>query len=72
VNVHIQRNLPKRTILGHSEVQGFGLYAGEKIKAGSYLGEYKGEVITRGEAERRGAIYQHLKTNYLFSLNKGT
>ncbi|KAF2501475.1 hypothetical protein BU16DRAFT_555957 [Lophium mytilinum] len=70
VNMHIQRNLPKRTILGLSEVQGFGLYVGEKVKKGEYLGEYKGEIITRGEAERRGAIYQHLKTNYLFTLNK--
>ncbi|KAF2814894.1 uncharacterized protein BDZ99DRAFT_186742 [Mytilinidion resinicola] len=69
-NMRIQRNLPKRTILGLSEVQGFGLYVGEKVKKGAYLGEYKGEIITQGEAERRGAIYQHLKTNYLFTLNK--
>ncbi|KAF2231156.1 SET domain-containing protein, partial [Viridothelium virens] len=69
-NVHIQRNLPKRTLLGHSEVQGFGLYMGEPVKAHEYIGEYKGEVITKGEADRRGAIYAHLATNYLFSLNK--
>ena len=70
-NVHIQRNLPKRTLLGHSEVQGFGLYMGEPVKAHDYVGEYKGEVITKNEADRRGAIYAHLATNYLFSLNKG-
>ena len=70
-NVYIQRNLPKRTLLGHSEVQGFGLYIGEKVKADDYLGEYKGEIITNGEAGRRGAIYHHLRTNYLFNLNKG-
>ena len=70
-NVHIQRNLPKRTLLGHSEVQGFGLYMGEPVKAHEYIGEYKGEVITKSEADRRGAIYAHLATNYLFSLNKG-
>lgn len=70
-NVYIQRNLPKRTLLGHSEVQGFGLYMGEKAKKDEYLGEYKGEILTSGEAGRRGAIYQHMKTNYLFSLNKG-
>ncbi|KAI9660389.1 MAG: hypothetical protein M1821_009739 [Bathelium mastoideum] len=70
-NVHIQRNLPKKTLLGHSEVQGFGLYMGEPVKAHEYIGEYKGEVITKGEADRRGAIYAHLATNYLFSLNKG-
>lgn len=70
-NVNIQRNVPKRTLLGQSEVQGFGLYAGERLKAGEYIGEYKGEIVTKEEGSRRGAVYQHLKTNYLFDLNKG-
>ncbi|KKY26694.1 putative esc e complex protein [Diplodia seriata] len=53
-----------------SEVQGFGLYAGEKLSAGDFVGEYKGEVVTKEEGSRRGAVYQHLKTNYLFDLNR--
>ncbi|KAF2202581.1 hypothetical protein GQ43DRAFT_391789 [Delitschia confertaspora ATCC 74209] len=69
-NVYIQLNLPKKTFLAHSEVHGFGLLVGEKVKAGEYLGEYKGEVLTRWESGRRGVIYHHLKTNYLFKLNK--
>lgn len=69
-NANIQRNVPKRTLMGHSEVQGFGLYMGEKVKAHGYLGEYKGEVLTKSEASRRGAIYQHKATNYLFDLNR--
>ncbi|KAF2192307.1 hypothetical protein K469DRAFT_620423 [Zopfia rhizophila CBS 207.26] len=69
-NVHIQRNLPKKTFLGQSEVHGFGLYVGEKVRADEYLGEYKGEVVTSSEGTRRGTIYTHLKTNYLFKLNK--
>ncbi|OJD33641.1 set domain-containing protein [Diplodia corticola] len=69
-NVNIQRNVPRRTLLGQSEVQGFGLYAGEKLNAGDFVGEYKGEVVTKEEGSRRGAVYQHLKTNYLFDLNR--
>ncbi|KAL1625102.1 hypothetical protein SLS56_007529 [Neofusicoccum ribis] len=69
-NVNVQRNVPKRTLLGQSEVQGFGLYMGEKVNAGDYLGEYKGEIVTKEEGSRRGAVYQHLKTNYLFDLNR--
>ncbi|KAL0255120.1 hypothetical protein SLS55_009649 [Diplodia seriata] len=69
-NVNIQRNVPRRTLLGQSEVQGFGLYAGEKLSAGDFVGEYKGEVVTKEEGSRRGAVYQHLKTNYLFDLNR--
>lgn len=70
-NVHIQLNLPKKTFLCRSEVHGFGLQIGEHVKANEYLGEYKGEVVTKGESGRRGTIYTHLKTNYLFQLNAG-
>jgi hypothetical protein len=42
---------------------------GQAVRAHEYLGEYKGEIITNGEADRRGTIYQHLATNYLFNLN---
>ncbi|EKG21255.1 hypothetical protein MPH_01398 [Macrophomina phaseolina MS6] len=69
-NVNIQRNVPKRTLLGESEVQGFGLYMGEKVNHGDYIGEYKGEIVMKEEGSRRGAVYQHLKTNYLFDLNR--
>lgn len=71
-NVGIQKNLPKKTLLGHSELHGFGLYLGEDVKAKDFLGEYKGEIITNEEADRRGTIYTHLKTCYLFTLSQGT
>lgn len=70
-NCYLQRNVPKRTLLGLSNVHGFGLFMGERVAKNEYLGEYKGETITRGESNRRGAVYQHLLTNYLFELNKG-
>ncbi|KAF2476552.1 SET domain-containing protein, partial [Lindgomyces ingoldianus] len=68
-NVAIQRNVPRKTFLGQSEVHGFGLYVGEKVKNLEYLGEYKGEVLSESEGRRRNAIYQYLKTNYIFTLN---
>ena len=70
-NVHIQKGWPKRTVLGTSHVHGFGLFAGEKIEANDFLGEYKGEIVTSEEAERRGTIYARLPRNYLFVLCKG-
>ncbi|KAF2254921.1 SET domain-containing protein, partial [Trematosphaeria pertusa] len=69
-NVAIQRGVPKKTLLGHSEVHGFGLYTGEDVRKEDFLGEYKGEVIALGEANRRGIIYEKKQTMYLFSLNK--
>ncbi|KAK5126579.1 hypothetical protein LTR85_009513 [Meristemomyces frigidus] len=68
-NASVQRGVPKRTLLGDSGVHGFGLYAGENIRQHEFVGEYKGEVITKEEAERRGAVYEFQKLSYLFSLN---
>ncbi|TKA23268.1 hypothetical protein B0A50_07325 [Salinomyces thailandicus] len=68
-NAGIQLGVPKFTLLGNSGVHGFGLYVGEDVKQHEFVGEYKGEVITKNEAERRGAVYKHQKLSYLFSLN---
>jgi hypothetical protein len=68
-NCSIQRGLPKQTLLGDSGVHGLGLYACEDIREHDFVGEYKGEIITKEEAERRGAVYEHQKLSYLFSLN---
>lgn len=70
LNVGIQRNVPKRTILGSSEVMGFGLFAGEAIKKHEFIAEYKGEILTREESDRRGATYNCRPASYLFKLNK--
>ena len=56
--------------MGDSGVHGLGLYACENIKQNDFVGEYKGEIITKREADRRGAVYEHQKLSYLFSLNK--
>ncbi|KAK6002925.1 hypothetical protein QM012_001675 [Aureobasidium pullulans] len=69
-NVAIQRGVPKRTLLGRSVVHGFGLYAGEPIAKDEFIGEYQGEIITRDETERRGAIYDFQKLSYIFDLNR--
>ena len=68
-NCSIQRGVPKQTLLGDSGVHGLGLYACEAIREHDFVGEYKGEIITKEEAERRGAVYEHQKLSYLFSLN---
>lgn len=69
-NASIQRGVPKHTILGDSGVHGLGLYACEDIREHDYVAEYKGEIVTKDEAERRGAVYEHQKLSYLFSLNQ--
>lgn len=68
-NASIQKGVPKHTLLGDSGVHGMGLYAGQLIKEHEFIGEYKGEVITREEGNRRGAVYEYQDNSYLFSLN---
>ena len=69
--VNIQRGIPKRTLLGKSEVDGFGLFMGEPVRADEFLGEYVGELLSCDEANRRGAIYDLQKLSYLFACNQG-
>lgn len=68
-NAVMQRGVPKRTLLGDSGVHGMGLYAGENIQRAEFVGEYKGEIITSEEAERRGTVYDIQGLSYLFTLN---
>jgi hypothetical protein len=69
-NVGIQRNVPKKTLLGQSEVHGFGLYAGQDIAQEDIIGEYTGEIVSLGEVYRRDVIYDYESTEYVFRLNK--
>ncbi|EME89198.1 uncharacterized protein MYCFIDRAFT_25813, partial [Pseudocercospora fijiensis CIRAD86] len=68
-NASIQRGVAKHTMIGDSGIHGLGLYTCEDIRPHEFLGEYKGEIINKAEAERRGAVYEHQKLSYLFSLN---
>ncbi|RMZ87769.1 hypothetical protein DV736_g4995, partial [Chaetothyriales sp. CBS 134916] len=70
MNNRIQLGLPARTIKAPSEVQGFGLFAGEDIPRNGFIGEYKGEVTSREECNRRGSAYHLSGMEYLFNLNQ--
>ncbi|KAK4894556.1 hypothetical protein LTR27_007197 [Elasticomyces elasticus] len=69
-NASIQRRVPKQTVMGKSAIHGLGLFAAERFREHDFVGEYKGEIITKEEADRRGTVYGHQKLSYLFSLNK--
>jgi SET domain-containing protein len=70
--------------MGRSAIEGWGLFAGDKIKPGQFLGvahlnnnrmlteqEYKGEIIGNEESERRGLLYDKKGVSFLFTLNRG-
>jgi hypothetical protein len=70
-NVGIQMSVPKKTLLGKSEVHGFGLYAGQDMRKDDVIGEYTGEILSKGESARREIVYSYERNMYLFTLNKG-
>jgi len=49
----------------------YGLYAGENIKAGQYICEYNGELISEDEGERRGQLADIIGQNYLYGTPSG-
>ena len=69
-NNRLQLNLPRRTLKGSSEVHGWGLFAGENLKKGDFIGEYKGETVSGPESDRRGLVYHNIELEYLFLINQ--
>lgn len=72
-NNAIQLDLPAKTTKAPSEVQGWGLFAGQDLEQYAFIGEYKGEIISSGpmeESDRRGVVYHNHGLEYLFKMNK--
>ena len=47
----------------------WGLVSLDEIPAGAFVVEYRGEVLTKKEGDRRGAIYDKNGMNYLYDMN---
>lgn len=69
-NVSITRGLLPRLNLGKSQISGFGLFAGVGIYQHGLIGEYKGEIVSSGEANRRKTFHENHPREYTFELNK--
>ncbi|KIW07378.1 uncharacterized protein PV09_02222 [Verruconis gallopava] len=67
-NCQIQRNIPKRTLIGESTTHGIGLFSGEDIKKGEYIGEYLGAKLNWKQAERSGLYFLFNGYSYLFDM----
>ncbi|OAX38802.1 SET domain-containing protein [Rhizopogon vinicolor AM-OR11-026] len=50
--------------------KGWGVFNGQKkIPKGSFIGVYAGELLTVGEADRRGTLYNKFGRTYLFDID---
>ena len=49
--------------------RGWGVKTRARVKRGTFVTEYVGEIITTEEAERRGEFYEQAGATYLFDLD---
>ena len=68
-NMKLQLKEHAHVLLGKSPIAGWGAFFGCDAKKDDFLGEYVGEMITHGEAERRGSQYDQTNSSFLFNLN---
>ncbi|XP_055342439.1 uncharacterized protein LOC129590991 [Paramacrobiotus metropolitanus] len=60
----------KKTLCGRSAVSGIGTFIMEVVKAGQFIDEYTGEMISVDEANQRAAYFLDRYGTYQFVLNK--
>jgi len=69
-NVQLQVGLRPRLLLGPSAAHGLGVFAGEEVAEGAFVGEYTGEVLSLTEARIRGRTYDAADMSFLFRTTK--
>jgi hypothetical protein len=68
-NLPFHLRKPKKVNVKPSKIHGWGTFTQENIEKNEFVMEYKGELISQEEADRRGIIYDKLNLSYLFNIN---
>jgi histone-lysine N-methyltransferase EZH2 len=68
-NMKLRLRQHRQICMGLSDVAGWGAFVNHGVKKDELLGEYTGELITHGEADRRGKVYDRSNSSFLFNLN---
>jgi SET domain-containing protein len=57
-------------LCAHAEIHGFGCFLREEARKDEFVTEYRGEIISQGEANRRGKCYDKCNCTFLFDRNQ--
>jgi len=68
--VQLQVGLRPRLLLVSSAAHGLGVFAGEEVAEGAFVGEYTGEVLSLTEARIRERTYDAADVSFLFRTTK--
>jgi len=68
--VQLQVGLRRRLILGPSAAHGLGVFAGEEVAEGAFVGEYTGEVLSLTKARILGRKYDAADVSFLLRMTK--
>lgn len=73
-NRGIQLNQGKHLLLAVSDIPnaGYGCFTKESIAKGEFITEYRGELLSIDESERRSVVYSMAGTSYVFDLDNQT
>ncbi|KAG8934546.1 hypothetical protein FRC02_009758 [Tulasnella sp. 418] len=65
----IQNGRKVKLVIKKTRHKGWGVFAGENLEQGTFIGIYSGELIRTQEADLRGQVYDSIGKTYLFDLD---
>ena len=67
-NANMLLGMGKKVSVGRSSIHGWGAFIRESAQKGDFIMEYRGEMVSQNEADRRGKRFDKVDSTFLFNL----